>query len=191
MNIHVLRLGAHSAQAYAIGHADGEDYSALLDSVGLWAANLKSQGYDRIVSVLLAFQWSDVPWTRVDEAQAPKREAGAEVEAIFEAERLSRDPNLEERLRAGMVARVGPVALLEANALGSQTPPSIQARLFGQAMAVEQTLTPMERDLLCCMDNPVATTDLLAAAATGDIAEESVLASLTTLIRKGLVKGQL
>jgi methylase of polypeptide subunit release factors len=188
MNIHVLRLRCNTAQAYAIGHADGEDYAALLDSVGRWAANLKAQGFDRIVSVLLAFQWSDAPWFRVDEAYPPKRDAGLEVEAIFEAERLSQEPNLKDKLKTARVARTGTAALLEARALGAQAPSTIRARLTGLAMPVEHLLNPLEEDLLCALENPAATLVLMMAAAKANIPEEAVMASLISLIRKGLVK---
>jgi len=187
LDIHVLRLRVHSAQAYAIGHADGDGQTALLESVGRWAANLEAQGYNRIVSVLLAFQWSEDPWSRVDEARPPRRDAGDEVQAIFDAERLARDPALKDRLRAGRVARTGPVALLEASALGSPVHPTIQARLVGRAMTVEQPLQPMERDLLACMEQPVTTADLLAVAARSNLPGEAILESLLALVRKGFV----
>jgi methylase of polypeptide subunit release factors len=61
MDIHVLRLRVTPAQAYAIGHADGDAYADYLASVGRWASNLKAQGYSRVVSVLMAFQWSSAP----------------------------------------------------------------------------------------------------------------------------------
>jgi methylase of polypeptide subunit release factors len=67
MDIHILRLSVHSATSYAIGHASGDTYGAFLDSVHDWTGNLRTQGYSRIISVLLAFQWSDPasgpPWT--------------------------------------------------------------------------------------------------------------------------------
>ena len=187
MAIHVLRLRVHSAQAYAIGHADGEDQVAYLASVGRWAANLKAQGYARVVSVLLAFQWSEAPWTRVDEAHAPHREAGAEWEAILAAERLARDPALRERLRSGRVARTGPVALMDVTALGAEVPPATQARLAGLAMPLEHALDGLERDLLRCLDQPLATEELLAIAARGALPAEAVLNALVTLVRKGLI----
>ncbi|MDR3673230.1 MAG: methyltransferase [Holophaga sp.] len=188
MAIHLLRLGAHSAQAYALGHAGGEDQEAILDSVGRWAANLKRQGYQRVVSVLLAFRWSEPAWYREDQAQPPRRDAGAEVEAVFQAERLAREPGLDLRLKAGRVARTGPVALLEVSALGSTAPSTAQARLAGQAMPVEHPLEPLERDLLGCLEQPLATADLLAAAAKAGLDEPAVLAALVSLVRKGLIR---
>ena len=88
MDIHILRLRVHTAASYAIGHAKGDhDYGAFLDSVRDWANNLSTQGYSRIVSVLLAFKWSDPAfgpqWTRSEESQPPLSDAGTEVETIF------------------------------------------------------------------------------------------------------------
>src|SRR3569623_338920 len=72
IDLHVLRLRTHAAQTYAIGHADGDEPEAFLRSVGAWAANLRAHGYTRVVSVLLAFQWSEAsPWSRVDQARPP------------------------------------------------------------------------------------------------------------------------
>ncbi len=188
MDVHILRLRIHPAQAYAIGHAGGGDDAAFLASVGRWHANLRAQGFDRVVSVLLAFRWSEDPWTRVDEAVAPARDAGPEVEALFAAEDLGRDPALRDRLRRGGVALTGPVALLEARALGSRVPPTIQARLAAQAMPVEHLLTPLERDLLQRMAPGAPGADLLAAAAAAGIPETAVLDALAALVRKGLAR---
>lgn len=188
MDVHVLRLRIHPAQVYAIGHAEGDDNAAFLASVGRWHANLRTQGYDRVVSVLLAFQWSEDPWTRVDEAVAPARDAGAEVEALFSAQRLARDPSLRDRLARGRVALAGPVALLEARALGMRVPPTTQARLAAQAMPVEHLLAPLERDLLERMDPGASVADLLAAGASAGIAAEAVMDALVGLVRKGLAR---
>ena len=188
MAIHVLRLRSHSAQTYALGHADGAGPAALLESVGRWAGNLRAQGYRRVVSVLLAFQWAEPAWSRVDQAQPPRRDAGAELEALWQAERLAREPGLAHRLRAGRIARTGPVALLDASAMGAPAAPTAQARLAGQALAVEHPLAPMERDLLGCLEQPAATTDLLGAAARAGMDEAAVLGALIELVRKGLIQ---
>jgi SAM-dependent methyltransferase len=186
--IHILRLRIHPAPVYAMGHAEGDDYPAYLASVGRWYANLKAQGYARVVSVLLAFQWSQgEPWTRVEEARPPARDAGADLEAAFQAERLAREPGLRERLARGRVVRCVPVALMEAQALGAKAPPRIQA-LAGAALPVEHDLEPLERDLLEClgMDQPVAVAGLLAVAAKASLPAEAVLDTLVGLVRKGL-----
>jgi SAM-dependent methyltransferase len=56
MDIHVLRLRIHPVAAYALGHAEGDTPGAFLQSVGAWADNLRTQGFTRVVSVLLAFR---------------------------------------------------------------------------------------------------------------------------------------
>src|SRR5262249_48084807 len=92
MDIPILCLREFSAASYAIGHAQSDDdYGAFLNSVAGWAGNLRAQGYSRIVSVLIAFQWSDLSlgpsWSSTRDAQPPIRDAGPEIEALFIAER--------------------------------------------------------------------------------------------------------
>lgn len=60
MDIHVLRLNEYSAAKYAIGHAKGDNYAEFLDSVRAWAGNLRAQRYERVISLLVSFQWSDL-----------------------------------------------------------------------------------------------------------------------------------
>ena len=178
----------HSAQAYAVGHATGDDTQAVLESVDRWAQNLAAQGYDRVVSVLLAFQWSDDPWFREDEAQPPTADAGREIEAIFAAERLSREPTLKERLRAGTVVRTAPLALVETRGLGVDAPVVVQARPLGPSIGIEHVLQPIEREVLMCMESPIATTELLSAAAKASVPEDAVLSAMVALVRKGIIR---
>jgi hypothetical protein len=185
MDVHVLRVRVHPAQAYALGHAEGDDYPAFLESVDRWHANLRAQGYDRVVSVLLVFRWNEAPGSRVDEVHPPSREAAQDLVSLLEAEALARDPGLPERLRAGALVRTAPVALLEAKALGSATPPVVQARLAGRAMPVEHTLNPLELDLLSCLDRPAPVARLLEAAAKAGLGADAVLDTLISLVRKG------
>jgi methylase of polypeptide subunit release factors len=188
MDIHILRLRVHTAQAYAIGHARGDDAVSMLDSVDRWAANLSAQGYHQVASVLLAFQWSDAPWTREDHVDPPKRDAGEEVEAIFAAEHLSREPGLRDRLTLGSVARTGPVALVETQALGTRVPAALRACMVGLAMPLEHGLDPVERDILTSMAHPVTTSDLLAVAARASVSEDIVLDAMVSLVRKGIIR---
>ena len=189
IDIHVLRLRTHGGQAYAIGHADGDDPAAFLRSVEAWAGNLRAHGYTRVVSVLLTFQWShSAPWSRVDEARPPTKPAGGEVESIFAAERLARDRALRARLRAGSVVRTGPVAIFESRALGTDAPPSIRARLFGQGLSVEHALSPLELDVLTHLERPLPAETILGVAAKVALAEDAVLDALVALVAKGLVR---
>lgn len=67
MDIHILRVNEHTPIKYAIGHAQGDDYKTFLDSTDQWLNNLRAQGYDRVVSLVVSFQWSDArfgePWS--------------------------------------------------------------------------------------------------------------------------------
>ena len=154
MDIYILRLRTYSAGYYAIGHASADgDYGAYLESVGAWAANLRKQDFTQIVSVLIAFQWSDPaaggPWDRVDESQPPKRDAGPEIEEVFSRQNC-------RVLDASRVHRSSPVALTESQVLGSQIPTSARATLLGRALTVEHTLNPVERQILLSLDKPSA-----------------------------------
>jgi SAM-dependent methyltransferase len=188
MSVHVLRLRVHSAQTYAIAHSSGDDPDAILDSVDRWSKNLTAQGYSRIVSVLLAFQWSDDPWFREDEALPPTKDAGGEIEAIFAAERLARDSTLRDRLRTGTVTRTTPIALTEMRTIGARTPSVVNARLLGPAIAMEHVLDPIEREILTCMEGPIVTSELLSAAAKASVSEDTVLHAMVALVRKGIIR---
>jgi methylase of polypeptide subunit release factors len=193
MDIHILRLREFSATKYAIGHAKGDDYDVFLDSVQSWAGNLRAQGYQRVVVVLISFQWSDPAsgpsWVRVDDTQAPQRAAGAEIEAAFQAERLSRRLDLPETLKRSWLRRTGPIALLDAQLLGAElrTKTNVKATLLGQALPVEYQLDPLERELLNLLEKKVAFSDLLGHARQLNVSEDGVLAAITSLLRRRLI----
>lgn len=58
IDIYVLRVGEHSAMEYAVGHAKGDTYDGFLQSINEWASNLRAQGYIRVVSLIISFQWT-------------------------------------------------------------------------------------------------------------------------------------
>jgi len=192
MDIHLLRLRTHAAAGYAVKHAEGDTPGAFLDSVKLWADNLRSRGFSKIVSVLLTFQWSNpacgIPWSRVDESLPPRREAGHEIEAIFAAERMIRDPGLRSRLEKGRLNRTGPITLLEGRLLGGDLPPTCRATLMGQPLGVEFVLNPVERDLILCMDQPVEVSTLLAIARQAGMDIKTLYEALEALLGMGLIK---
>lgn len=192
MDIHILRLRVHSAANYAIGHAEGDyDFGVFLDSVHEWAGNLRAQGYTRIVSVLLAFQWSDPsfgePWTRSDETQPPLVVAGAQVEAILNAERLARSPHLHELLERSRVRRAGPIGLMEARMLGSELHANARAQVLGQPLPLFYWLEPAEQELLVLLEEPLEMPELMERARGRNLDKEAVLAAAASLLRCGLV----
>ena len=180
------------AADYAIGHADGADsYAAFLNSVHDWAGNLRTQGYTRIVSVLLAFQWSDPelgrPWTRSETPQSLHSSANTEVEAAFAAERVVRKANFHELLVRSRVRWAGPMALLETRKLGREVTRHTQAELLGKGLPILQTLNPVERDILLLIEKPLAVSDLVVLAQGFNLEKETILATISSLIRRRLV----
>jgi len=176
---------------YAIGHAKGDSYGAVLDSVYDWGRNLLAQGYDRVVSVVISFQSSNPalgpPWARVDQSPPPRRPAGAEIDAIFTAERLSR--SLDSRtLRQGCLCRSGPIALLDARVLGATTPAKAKATLLGQALAIEHPLDAVQREILIHTEGCVPVTELVAVLGNLGVDETSVDSAIRSLIRWRLVR---
>ena len=192
VDIIILRLRVHSAANYAIGHAQGDyDFGAFLDSVHDWSDNLRTQGYSHVVSVLLAFQWSDPafgpPWTRSEETQPPLNDADAELESMFMAERMARKADLHEILENSLVRRAGQVGLMEAQVLGSNLRANAQAQLLGKSLPIIQWLDPAEREVLVLIEEPLKFMDLIELARRLALDREAVFAAAASLLRRGLI----
>ena len=190
IDIFLLRLSTHSAAQYAVGHATGDGFGAFLDSTRTWADNLRAQGYSRVVSVVVSFQWSlaaaGPPWERTVECRAPQRSAGAEIESIFHAERLARIPELREYLEGCRLHRADPIARFDASMLGGPAEVQSRATRLGQALAIEHELDAVERRLLARMEGSVAASDLLRHEPEFDAPEGSILEAIRSLVRKRL-----
>ena len=190
MDIYVLRVASHSAAQYAVGHASGGDYGSFLDSARAWAGNLRAQGYARVISVLIAFQWSSPdcgpPWDRTDESRPPQRSAGPEIEDTFRAERLARNPKLSRYLEGGRVHTAGPIALLDASVLGEAIPPKAKATRLGQALSIEHRLEPLERQILARMEG-CEVTELFRFGRELGAEEGVVIEAIRSLLRRRLV----
>jgi len=183
MDIHILRLREHTAATYAIGHAKGDDYQTTLDSIAEWAANLRAQGYTRVVSIVVSFEWSDPafgpPWERVDEAPPPRRAAGAEIEAAFLAERSAAHGNLSNK----SIYRAGPIALLDAQVLGQNLSAKAKATVLGRALSIEHQLDPIEREILLRLEGRTAIQDL-------GVEDPAVIAAVRSLLRRQLIRAE-
>jgi hypothetical protein len=190
MDIYVLRVATHTAAQYAIGHAKGDDYGTFLESVRAWASNLRAQGYVRVVSVLVSFQWSSPavgpPWERMYESRPPQRSAGGEIEAAFIAERLARDPELRQHLEGKWLHRADPIALFDASVLGGSIPPKSKATRLGQALSIEHELELVERHVLARMEGRVTVSDLLRLCGEFDAQEAVVIEAIRSLLRRRL-----
>jgi SAM-dependent methyltransferase len=189
MDIYVLCVASHSAAQYAIGHAQGDDYGAFLDSTRAWAGNLRAQGYARVVSVLVSFQWSSPacpPWERIDDSRPPQRSAGAEIEDTFLAERLAWNPELRRHLEGSWLRRAGPMARFDASVLGGAVPPTARATRLGQALSIEYELGRVEQQVLARLEGRVAASELLRHCCEFDAPEASVLEAIRSLLRRRL-----
>ncbi len=190
MDIHILRVSVHAAADYAMGHASGDDdFAKYLESVGAWAGNLREHGYERVALVLIALKWSDPecgpPWDRVEDSQPPKRDAGAEVEAVFAREQVSRR---RDGLDGLWVRRAGPVALFESRVLGAKVQAAVKATLMGQALAVEHQLDPVEAEIIQAVDRPVGIVELVRVGSGFGMGEAEIVGAVESLERRGLVR---
>ena len=192
MDIYILRLGEHTAMQYAIGHGKGETYQAFLDSIEEWAANLRAQGYIRVIPVVISFQWNsesfDAPWDRMDTAPPPRRAAGGEIEAVFLAERLTRHFDLHRFIKDSFLRLSGPIALLDARVLGSDVQARTKATSLGQALTIEHLLDRIEREILDRMDGRMAAQELFTILGELDGREPAVTAAITSLLRRRLTR---
>ena len=191
LDIHILRLRVHSITDYSVAHADGEfDYGVFMDSVHDWADNLRTQGYSRIVSVLLTFQWNDpafgAPWIRSVDTQPPRAEAGTELETMLRTERLARDPGLYEMIVNGRVSRAGLIRLMEIQTLGSNLNKNTHAELLGQSLPVILKLNPVEREILVLLNEPMGLPDLIMRAGGLNLSTEKIFATVGSLLWRGL-----
>ena len=191
MDIHILRLNEHSAMKYAMGHAKGGDYQAFLDSVDEWASNLRAQGYTRVVSLVVSFEWSEAlgpPWERVDKSPPPRRAAGGEIDAAFLAERLTRHPDCPQALKQSRLCRAGPIALLDARVLGSDVRAKAKATLLGQALIIEHHLDPVEREILDRLEALAPMPELIGIFGGLGVDEPTVIAAARSLLRRRLIR---
>ena len=193
IDIYILRLGECTALKYSIGHAKGNDYQSFLDSTHEWSSNLQAQGYVRMVSLVVSFQWSDVacgpPWTRVDTSSPPRRQAGAQIDAAFAAERLTRRSDWRQLLNRNSIRAAGPVALLDARVLGRDLHAKTQATLLGQPLTIEHQLGHVERQLLDQLekDGRIPVRNLCAVCNHLDLDLPTVLAATRSLLQRQLV----
>ena len=187
MDIYILRLSVRSAADYAIGHSEGDTYGAFLSSVEEWTDNIRAQGYARIVSVLLAFQWSNPqlgpPWTSSEESLPPNKYVGAEMEEALKAESMARNPKFPEILGRCQIQRA-PVGLTESRVLGVNLGLNVQAKLFGKSLSNIQRLEPIEREILLRLDTPMTFSELIPKLNFG---KDAILNAVTSLVRRKLI----
>ena len=190
IDIHILRLATHPAAKYAIGHAKGDDFETFLGSIEEWYGNLRAQGYHRVVSVVISFQWNNPafgpPWDRVEESPPPQRAVGAEIEAAFLAERLTRHADFEEAIKHSWLVLAGSIALLDARLLGSDVGAKAKATLLGQGLRIEHQLDPVDREILGRMGRRILMPELFRML--GELDQAAVIQAIRSLLRCRLVR---
>lgn len=194
MDIYMLRVGDHSATEYAVGHAKADNHPDLLRSIDEWACNLRAQGYVRIVSLIISFQWSDrfcgPPWERVDASLPPLRAGGAEIDATFLVERATRRADWREILKRSWLRQAGPTALFDAQVLGAGIPSKVKATLLGRSLRIEYQLDPIERQVLDWLNEAgsLSVSDLIGILSENNLDEHAALEAIRSLLRHQLVK---
>lgn len=192
MDIIVHRLNCHTATSYAIGHANGNDtYETFLTSVEDWSSNLRTQGYTHIVSVLIAFQWSDLSkgpsFSRVEEAQAPHKDASDEITEIFSAEATSRLANLEELLQQHSIHWTSPIGIMESQVLGSELHLNTQVKLLGKELATLKNINLIEREILLLLENPMTLIELQILTREINMSDEDVFGAIVSLLKNQFI----
>jgi hypothetical protein len=154
------------------------------------ASNLWEQGYARVISVLIAFEWSEsaagAPWDRVDGWQPPLHDGALKWKAVFLLERATRR-NRGGALDRRRVCRSGPIALTEPQVLGSQIPAAVRATLLGRALTVEYSLDPVEREILHRLEKAFAVSGLVVLLEECSMQKNAILAAIDSLQSHGLV----
>lgn len=192
IDIHILRLREYSPASYSIGHAEGGDYGTFINSVHHWNKNLKDQAYSRIVSVLLAFQWSDSrfgqPWIRSEESEPPRdHHAGIEIEDIFFAERLVRHPDLYQIIEHSRIRRSEKIRIFELGMLGDEGNIRTNAQLIENSISSHQWINPIEREILVRMESTLTLSEMVTLTANLNVGKETLLAALASLIQRRLI----
>jgi len=190
MDIHILRLATHPAAKYASGHAKGDDFETFLGSIQEWFGNLRAQGYQKVVSVVISFQWSNPafgpPWDRVEESPPPQRAVGAEIEAALLAERLTRHADFEGAIKHSWLVLAGSIALLDARLLGSDVEAKAKATLLGQGLRIDHQLDPVDREILGRMGRRILMPELFRML--GELDQPAVIQAIRSLVRRRLVR---
>lgn len=190
MDILILRVGMYSAANYAAGHAEGDDtYGAFLDSVQDWADNLRINGYTKVVSVLITFQWSNtgLPWTRIEESQPPHVDISLEVEEMFAAERTIRHPHLYEILKNARLRKAEQIELTETMNLDTGVCANTQTQLLSKALSVFRWINPVEREVLLMLKTPLTMAEILEITKELNIPEQTLFVAIGSLLRNRLV----
>lgn len=201
MNMHALRLGEEDVVDYAVGHTRrvfGERYDRYAGELLEWITNLRSQRFQRVVGVVLTFQWNDEaphpPWTQEDEAKPPMHDMSAEIARLLGARRrVRRIPSLQmlDRMRVGVPDDLLLLERRRPTGSGFETK-DFRVVFRSALMSPELDIKPLVRDLLERVDNRATVPQVIArlardtGQAVADIDERCRRAFLV-MFERGLV----
>jgi carbamoyltransferase len=186
MDILILHLRTRSASEYALSHADADNtYLEFLNSVDVWADNLRAQNFTHISSVLITLKWSeDKPWGKILDVPSPSGYIGDAIEAIFRAETIARSKNLNKILQSVKIKKAGIIGLLQAKQLGGDAKSKPQAQLIGAPLAMSYWLNDLELLILESLDKPLFLSEL---AQKLQLQQDDLIFTLKSLIQNSLI----
>ena len=183
MHLHSLRLAEHDVVDYAVRHVRrtfDERYPRYADKLVQWVTNLRSQRFERVVEVVLTFQWNDEaphpPWTQEDEAKPPRAPTHHELGRLLDAKRRVRKlPDLAS-LDPLVIRAPKDLLLIERRrpcADGFETQ-DFRVTFRDANLSPELEIKPLVRDLLERVDGQSTVPQVIArlAADTGQPAQE-------------------
>ncbi|MCW8139311.1 MAG: methyltransferase, partial [Planctomycetota bacterium] len=174
INMHALRVGEEDVVDYAVAHTRrvfGEQYDRYAGKLLEWVTNLRSQRFQRVVGVVLTFQWNDEaphpPWTQEDEAKPPTRDMSGEIARLVSAKRrVRRIPSLQalDRMRVGVPDDILLLERRRPTGSGFETK-DFRVVFRSALMSPELDIKPLVRDLLERVDNRSTVPQVIARLA--------------------------
>ena len=202
MNLHSLKMGEQSIDEYATAQVrpsfGGEDYAHYATSMKAWFDNLKTQRFARIMSLVLTFEWNEEgtnpPWSREDEAKAPRKAIGQELARVLQAKRRSRQPNALralDRCRVGVPDDLLLVERRRPTGTGFETE-GLPDHVEGPRPHAELEVKPLVRDLLERVDNRSTVPEIIARYARDtktsvEEVDERCRRAFLAMLERGLV----
>lgn len=185
MHLHALRTGESDPLEYASSHVRpsfGEDYPRYAQRLAEWVANLRSQRFQRIVSVIFTFQWNEEaplpPWTQEDEIKPPlKPEVQSELLRLLHARRRVRKLPSLQALERMVVSVPEDMLLIERRrpAPGGFETKDFRILFRESQLSPELDVKPLVRDLLERVDGRSTVPQVIARLAQDTGQELSVL----------------
>ncbi len=201
MNLHALRMGEQSVEEYAVSQARppfGDDYARYATALKTWIDNLKAQRFTRLVSLVISFEWNEEgtnpPWSREDEAKAPRRAIGQELARVLQAKKRSRQPNALralDRCRVGVPDDLLLVERRRPTGTGFETK-DFRVTWKDPVLAPELEIKPLVRDLLERVDNRATVPEIIARYARDtkisvEEVDERCRRAFLAMLERGLV----